>query len=65
MWLGEHLVDYGKAISPAIAKRRLAEVTAGQVQNAAKQFFRADRANLALVSPVGNEREFLTILERL
>ena len=65
IWLGEHLVDYGKAISPAIAKRRLAEVTAGQVQNAAKQFFRADRANLALVSPVGNEREFLTILERL
>ena len=65
MWIGEHMVDYGRIISPASARRRLAEVTASDVRRAAHDFFRAGRANLALVSP-GNDIEALTaILGRL
>jgi predicted Zn-dependent peptidase len=51
-WLGEQLLAYGKALTPTETKRRLSEVTPGQVRTVARQFFRPERMNLAIVSPL-------------
>ncbi len=51
-WLGEQLLGYGKIYSPAAIKRQLARVTPGQIRAVARDFFRPDRLNLALVSPL-------------
>ena len=56
MWLGEQLLGYGKTIAPAEIKRRLGEVTAGEIRAAARDFFRPERLNLALVSPLKTDR---------
>jgi predicted Zn-dependent peptidase len=52
MWLGEHWLGYGRIISPDAVKNRLAGVEAGEVKAVARELFRADRFNLALVSPL-------------
>ncbi len=62
MWLGEQLLGYGKIFSPAEIKRRLGEVTAGEIRAAARDFFRPDRLNLALVSPLKNDRALKRLL---
>ena len=51
-WIGEQLLAYGKIISPAEAKRRLSEVKPAQVRAVAREVFRSDRMNLAVVSPL-------------
>jgi predicted Zn-dependent peptidase len=51
-WLGESLLAYGKIVTPAEAKARLATVTAAAVRGAARDFFQPQRLNLALVSPL-------------
>ena len=51
-WLGEQLLGYGKIYPPAAVKRQLAKVTPGQIRAVARDFFRPDRLNLALVSPL-------------
>ncbi len=55
MWLGEQLLGYGKIIPLAEFKRRLGEVTGAQIRAAARDFFRPERLNLALVSPLKSE----------
>lgn len=60
-WLGEQLLGYGRIPSPAEIKRRLAAVSAGQIRSAAKDFFRPDHMNLALIGP----RKSNTALARL
>ena len=56
-WLGEQLLGYGKIYPPAVIKRQLAKVTPGQIRAVARDFFRPDRLNLALVSPLkGQDR---------
>src|SRR5438445_791339 len=52
MWLGEQLLGHGKLIPAGEIKRRLAHVTAGEVRAVARDFFRPERLNLALVSPL-------------
>jgi predicted Zn-dependent peptidase len=52
MWLGEQYIGYGKVESPTELKSKLADVTPAQVKAAARDFFQADRVNLALVSPL-------------
>lgn len=52
MWAGEHLISYGRILQPAEVRNRISEVTATQVRNAARAFFRSERINLALVSPL-------------
>ena len=54
--LGEQLLGYGKVMRPAEIKRRLLQTTPGQIQAAASDFFRPDRLNLALVSPLKSDR---------
>jgi len=56
-WLGEQLLGYGRIYPPAALKRHLGKVTAGEIRAVAREFFRPDRLNLALVSPFkGRER---------
>ena len=51
-WLGEQLLAYGKAVSALETKRHLSEVQPAQVRSVAREFFRPERLNLALVSPL-------------
>jgi predicted Zn-dependent peptidase len=55
-WLGEQLLGYGRIFRPAEVKRRLREVSAAEVRAVARDFFRPDRLNLALVSPLKSDR---------
>ena len=55
-WVGEQLLGYGRVYSPAGVKRRLGAVTAGEIRAAARDFFRPDRLNLALVSALSSMR---------
>ncbi len=61
IWMGEHLLSYGKIFKVDEVKRRLSEVTAAQIRNVARDFFCPERLNLALVSPMKS----VTGLEKL
>lgn len=63
IWLGEQLLGHGRATAPDGMKRALAAVTAAEVQSAARDFFRPDRLNLALVSPHSSNRELQRLLK--
>jgi predicted Zn-dependent peptidase len=52
MWAGEQWLGYGKISHPDEFKKRLSAVTAAQVRAAARDFFRPERLNLALISPL-------------
>jgi predicted Zn-dependent peptidase len=52
MWAGEQWLGYGKIVHPDEFKKRLSAVTAGQVRAAARELFRPDRFNLAIISPL-------------
>lgn len=56
MWLGEQLVGYGKIIPPDEIKERISEVKAGEIRAVARDFFRPERTNLALVSPLKTDK---------
>jgi len=51
-WVGEQLVGYGRVLSPAAVRRRLAGVTPEEVRAVAREFFRPERLSLALVTPL-------------
>ena len=53
-WLGEQYLGYGKVISPEEVKSRIAEVTPSEIRSVARDFFRPERLNLAVVSPLRN-----------
>lgn len=61
-WIGEHLLAYGKILSPAQVKRNLGEVTASQVRAVAADFIRPERLNLAVVSPLKSARRLADLL---
>ena len=62
-WLGEQLLGYGKVLRPTQIKRRLSEVTAGEIRAVARDFLRPERLNLALVSPLANDSAVARILD--
>lgn len=63
MWLGEQYLGYSK-ISPATEiKRRLSAVKASDIRAVARDFFRPERMNLALVSPLNSAHGLKRILE--
>ena len=62
MWLGEHMLAYDKLINPAEIKDRLNEITPAQVRAVAKDFFTSDRLNLALVTPLKEDRGISKLL---
>ena len=55
-WLGEQYLGYGKVVSPEEVKSRIAEVTPSEIRAVARDFFRPQRLNLAVVSPLKNVR---------
>ena len=61
-WLGEQLLGYGKIFQPAEVKHRLRAVTAGQIRAVARDFFRPERLNLALVSPLKTDARLKHLL---
>ena len=61
-WVGEQLLGYGRILRPAQIKRRLREVTAGEIRAVARDFFRPERLNLALVSPLASDRPVAKLL---
>lgn len=62
-WLGETLLGHGKVIPPAETKKALAAVTPAQIRAAARDFFRPDRLNLALVSPLKRSQPLEALLK--
>ncbi len=61
-WIGEQLLGYGQIIPPEAVKARYAAVTAAQIRAAARDFFRPDRLNLALVSPLKSDAGLARLL---
>ena len=61
-WLGEQLLGYGKIFQPSEVKRRLRAVTAGEIRAVARDFFRPERLNLALVSPLKTDARLVRLL---
>jgi predicted Zn-dependent peptidase len=61
-WIGEQWLGYGRIFKPAEIKRRLREVTAAEVRAVARDFFRPERMNLALVGPRKTTRDLAQLL---
>ncbi len=51
MWLGEQWLGYGRLFAPETFRRALQRVSAADIRAAAAEFFRPERACLALVGP--------------
>jgi predicted Zn-dependent peptidase len=63
MWLGDQLLGYGKIIPPEEIKQRISEVKPGEIRAAARNFFRPERLNLALVSPLKSDTGLAALLK--
>ncbi len=63
MWIGEHLLGYGKIHHVDEVKSRLNEVLPSEIRAAAREFFRPERMNLALVSPMKKTSSLLRFLK--
>lgn len=61
-FVGEQLLGYGHVSAPGEIKRRLAAVRGAEIQAVARDFFRPERLNLALVSPRRSERGLARLL---
>jgi predicted Zn-dependent peptidase len=61
-WIGEQLLGYGRLSQPAVIKRRIAEVTPSDIRAAARDFFRPERLNLAIVSRLRNRERVSRVL---
>ena len=56
MWLGDHLLGYGKVHSRDDIAKRVGTVTAAQVRAVAREFLKPERLSLAMVSALKDER---------
>jgi predicted Zn-dependent peptidase len=56
-WIGEQWLGYGKIMRPDEVKRRLRKVTGDEIRAVARDLFRPERFNLALVSPRRSARD--------
>lgn len=63
MWIGEQILGYGKVIPSTEIKQRLEAVRPPEVRAAAQAFFRPERLNVALVSPLKPSRGLIKCLE--
>ena len=61
-WVGEQWLGYGKLVAPAEIKRRMREVSPREIRSAARDFFRPERLNLALVSPIKSAKHLTRLL---
>ncbi|HEY9510850.1 MAG TPA: insulinase family protein, partial [Verrucomicrobiae bacterium] len=60
-WIGEQLLGYGKITRAADYKRRLEKVRPAEIRAVARDFFRPDRMNLALISPLKSTAGFANV----
>ena len=63
MWIGEHFLGYGKIWRPDEIKQRLSEVRMSEIRAIARELFRPERFNLALISPLKKSSALKRILE--
>jgi predicted Zn-dependent peptidase len=63
-WVGEQLLGYGSVLLPSQIKKRLRGVTADEIRGVANDFFRPERFNLALVSPLRSDGKVRRVLRR-
>jgi predicted Zn-dependent peptidase len=61
-FVGEQVLGYGRITPPGVTQKRLAAVTASQIRSVAADFFRPERLNVALVSPLKSPREIAPVL---
>jgi predicted Zn-dependent peptidase len=61
-WLGEQLLGHDRIFRPEEVKRRMRKVTAGEVRAVARGFFKPNRYNLALVSPLKSAKRLPALL---
>lgn len=64
-WLGEQILGYGKIATPQEVKDRIRLVTANEVKRTARDFFKPQRVNLALVSPLKKSASLLRFADEL
>ncbi len=63
MWMGDHLLAYGRIEHPDDIERRVQAVTADDVQRVAADLFHDRRLNVAVITPSKNEAGFRRRLE--
>ncbi len=63
-WIGEQWLGHGRVVAPDEIKRRLRKISAGEIRAVARDFFRPERLNLALVSPRRSARDLERLLRR-
>jgi predicted Zn-dependent peptidase len=56
MWLGDHLLGYGKVHSRDDIAKRVSTVTAARVRAVAREFLKPERLSVAMVSPLKDDR---------
>jgi predicted Zn-dependent peptidase len=61
-WIGEQWLGYGNILRPDQVKARLLKVTASEIRAVAREFFRPDRLNLAVVSPLKSVKRLTPLL---
>lgn len=62
MWLGEHLLAFGRIIGPEEIERNVETVTPGALQAVAADLFRDSRLNAAVITPGTDERALRGLL---
>jgi len=62
MWLGEQWLGYQRLFPPHTIRRQLGAVAPAEIHRAARDFFRPERCNLALVSPLKSTRGLARLL---
>jgi predicted Zn-dependent peptidase len=63
MWLGEQIIGYGRTTSPEAIKRHIQRVKAAEIRAVARDFFRPESLNLALVSPRARDKGLRNLLK--
>jgi predicted Zn-dependent peptidase len=63
LWLGEQLLSYGKITSANEIKARLSAVKPSEIRAVARDFFRSEQLNLALVSRLKSANRLARLLE--
>jgi predicted Zn-dependent peptidase len=64
MWVGDHLLGYGKVHSREDIAKRVSAVTAAQVRAVAREFLIPERLSVAMVSPLKDDRVVARAIER-
>ena len=62
-WTAEHILSYNRIFTASEVNRCLMEVRPSQIRDAARDFFRPERLNLALVGPIKGSKKWIEWLQ--